>query len=360
MGILELQAEVPDAFEQIEKGTRGLYSFEKGLFTQNFTGSEGRLEGILGYDSTVRTRLLYRPPHFHHSTNLTSLRLFSNRRLEILSSNRPQLALKDGILSGKTHLTKEDPLIVDVRISSNHLQDPYDFEANQPRYSDWPLTDSPQALVDLVQSLGFEDKRNLPLVTRTSFKLKNIFPILNWLRDFTRYGQVNRYRGPEKVSDFLTIREGDCEAFTDMFRRMVYIAGGTTRFTETIALNLPLQGYPYFSRSPSFTTGHALSFIYADQQWHLVDPTVYNSTFHNPHIPNGLEKRALHPSLKNLQLVYTPKPELQFLDYPCDRPLHLPLEEEAQTEQKMGVSCLPQFKTQSAPILVSGSVEIEK
>lgn len=309
MAILELKAEIPDLFERIEKAlSEQKFELKDVTFHDGvFVSADDRLKGILGYDSGVRLRLVYTPtveiPDFDNPENI---KIASTSHAKILECNY-DLHQVDGNLLGKVKFSQNNPLILDVIVSSDHLKaPPYQGEMKRMKH---PKSRTSDELVKIVKELGLEDKRNATDEERRDFRFEDMLSILEWIKLNMRYTKQK-----ENYLEALREREGVCEQFSEIFERMVYIAGGFSFHIPTHTFNLPLEGWNYFSINPSPLQSHALTGVYYDGEWYVVDPTIYNTTYHNLQIPEGHEKRAYSPMVGNYHIVEITQPVIQFLD----------------------------------------------
>jgi hypothetical protein len=59
-------------------------------------------------------------------------------------------------------------------------------------------------------------------------------------------------------------------------------------------------------------SNHALNAIHVQGRWYLLDPTIYNTTFHNPEIPSGVEARAWDERIAHLVVPLASLPYVSF------------------------------------------------
>lgn len=311
MTILEFKKHIPDLFERVEKALeepkeyklKGM-SFHNGLFIKQ----SGELYGILGYDSTVRLRLKYFPPENFSLDKHENIKIKLNSDTQILDSNH-KLEKRDGSLLGRVKFSEYKPLILETVITNN-LPNKYFHFVNNPLIRAYEkLSEVPKEAVKIVKSLGLKDKRTLNNNERAHFKFEEMLPLLEWLKINMNYKKKKTF-----LKDVVKDREGVCEDFSDLFVGLVHIAGGQAYSIGTYTLNLPLKEWNYFSLYQEPIGRHALTKVYYNNAWHVVDPTIYNTTYHNPKIPEGLEKRAYSPEVRNYHIIKISPARLIFLD----------------------------------------------
>ncbi|RMF55716.1 hypothetical protein D6745_01255, partial [Candidatus Woesearchaeota archaeon] len=318
MAILELMREIPDLHERVQEAlskSGKISDFRNHAYTYHngiIINSKGHLSGILGYDSEVRVKLVFDPSEIDDFCRPENVMIKTNPSIHIVRSNYDLETDNQG-LRGRVLFTPERPLIVEAVVVSDELKcSPYmgqakDLLSPQERLSD--------LLVAKVRELGLEDRRFASDDEREKFSFSSVLKILEFLKHEMRYTLEGKTR---TYSQALIDGSGCCEHFTEIFERMVFVAGG---FFDHLAfrtilgtLNLPLAGYNYFSMDNNLIGEHALSMVFCDGHWRVVDPTIYNTTFHNPDIPAGVEARAYHPSIRNYHIIRKSAPPLEFLD----------------------------------------------
>ncbi|MBU0627618.1 MAG: hypothetical protein KKC75_00370 [Nanoarchaeota archaeon] len=309
MAVLELRAEIPDLFERIENALLNQKSELKGVTFHEgiFISPDCRLKGILGYDSSARLRLVYSPdPEIPNFDKPENIRVAPTPHIHVLGCNYG-LHKSESCWEGKIRFLQNAPLVLDVIVSSDHLHSPpYQGGIKIPGL---PKERTSDELVEIVKSLRLEDKIRASDSEREIFRFKEMLLLLEWIKLNMRYAcQKNDYM------DALRDREGVCTQFSEIFERMVYVAGGFAFHINTFTFNLPLGGWNYFSVCPDLVEGHELTGVYYGGRWHVVDPTIYNSTYYNPQIQTGHETRAYSPRIRNYHLVRINPPFIQFLD----------------------------------------------
>lgn len=317
MAILELKQEVPDLFEKVEKALEEQeselkdVSFHKGLFIK----PRGELYGILGYDSSVKANLEYLFPENFVFNGPENLEIKLNPNFKILKSNY-QFENTDGFFHGRIQPDNNKPLILEVIIESNGLEaPPINKKSGWDRWGLIPVSERIDEVSSIIDNLGMEFRGDITEEERKNFRFEQILPPLEWIKLNIKYTEQKN-----NIHEFLMDKEGVCAQISDLFERMIYIAGGFTCHLQHKILNLPLQGYDYFSRSSEPIEGHELTKVYYDNKWHIVDPTIYNTTYNNPEIPAGVEKRAYSEMVKNYHVLKISPLKLIFLDRDYKKP----------------------------------------
>lgn len=307
MAVSELITAIPNLSEIINstlKNKGKKLRFYNGLFINDY----GEFTKVLGYDTDIKGTLVYQPTKNEcNSKKQESIKINLGPRFHLFRSNYKLDKIGENLF-GKISISMENPLELDVIISSSHLNDPpyqgtfHEHKETKPETS--------QELVDIVKEVGLEDKRDATDEERKSFSFIDMFTLLEWIKHEMRYINKSKRDYLQALRD----REGKCEWFSEIFERMIYIAGGfSSNITNELTFNLPLEGWDYFSIT-SAPLNHALSLVYYEDSWHVVDSTIYNSTYHNSNIPKGFEKRAYSPMIRNYPLVYIKQPSMQLLE----------------------------------------------
>ncbi|NOZ81130.1 MAG: hypothetical protein GXP63_05650 [DPANN group archaeon] len=290
-----------DRFPEIKRRIEASHddAFKNKLFIDGtLITKDNRDVYVGGYDSALEAKATYYPDMRMRETGRPERILLPNSsRIKVKEDNYGLEQTADG-LEGKILLTNEKPLIVKMELMTNHLQD------ESQMYSAWQTRNAPEEprqpmIKRIIEEIGLPLHEGFTMEERKGYRRKDVIAILEWMKDNLSYGTDQtdyRYFGDRP--------KGLCEEFCRLFSMIVDYTGGMTIMDPVISLNLPLEGYPYFSSTTGVGGRHKLIRMYLEGTAELVDPTIYATTYQNPDIPEGKESRALSQEIRHYHFLY--------------------------------------------------------
>jgi len=297
--------------------------FYKGLIL--FPSNNGNQEiGVFGFNSKIKAKLTYRfdesdsffektkniiiDPLFYKGKDVLFPYLTDESILRLVECNY-DLKKTGEVFEGKIKLDKNKPLSIDVLFDTTPQKIFRTHNFVQNAYTDEALKKIGEIVVNEIK---LPNKKDVNEEERKSFPFGNLKKILDWFKKNMVYEKIYYLDLLKTIEN----KKGACLDFATLFKGMVYVAGGLALNVTGTPFNLPLESeHNYFSLYPSgiLQQGHELNCVFYDGEWHLVDPTIYTTTFQNPKISEGLEKRAYSSKLENYYMFkfYLPKLELR-------------------------------------------------